>query len=182
MSNDQWNREDHLHHPFYCEENVWHLLRSLDVERAQAVFITARPGPVWMQAQRAAPSGSTIGWDYHVVALIADPSPRIFDLDSRLAFPCSLRAYLAASFPPRAPDSGCPWFRTVEASAFLAAFRSDRRHMKRPDGSWIHAPPPWAPISRTGSDLSAILDFEGPAPLPCSAWLDAVAFGSRWSP
>ncbi|KOB65718.1 Protein N-terminal glutamine amidohydrolase, partial [Operophtera brumata] len=39
------------------------------------------------------------------------------------------------------------FFRVVPAKQFLQHFASDRRHMKRPDGSWIKPPPPYPAIS-----------------------------------
>lgn len=41
------------------------------------------------------------------------------------------------------------FFRVVPAKQFLQHFASDRRHMKRPDGSWIKPPPPYTAISTT---------------------------------
>lgn len=38
------------------------------------------------------------------------------------------------------------FFRVVPAKQFLQSFASDRRHMKRPDGSWIKPPPPYPAI------------------------------------
>lgn len=39
------------------------------------------------------------------------------------------------------------YFRVIPASEFLKDFASDRRHMKRPDGTWIKPPPNYPPIS-----------------------------------
>lgn len=41
------------------------------------------------------------------------------------------------------------FFRVVPAKQFLQHFASDRRHMKRPDGSWIKPPPPYTAICTT---------------------------------
>jgi hypothetical protein len=43
------------------------------------------------------------------------------------------------------------YFRVVPASVFLQHFASDRRHMKRADGSWIKPPPDYPPISTPGT-------------------------------
>lgn len=42
------------------------------------------------------------------------------------------------------------YFRIIPASEFIRDFASDRRHMKRPDGSWIKPPPPYSPICAAG--------------------------------
>lgn len=42
------------------------------------------------------------------------------------------------------------YFRVVPASLFLQKFASDRRHMRRDDGTWMHPPPPLSPISTPG--------------------------------
>ena len=38
------------------------------------------------------------------------------------------------------------FFRVIPAEVYLTTFSSDRRHMRRPDGSWIKPPPSYAPI------------------------------------
>jgi hypothetical protein len=42
------------------------------------------------------------------------------------------------------------YFRVIPANEFLKEFASDRRHMKRPDGTWIK-PPPNYPAIQTAS-------------------------------
>jgi hypothetical protein len=42
------------------------------------------------------------------------------------------------------------YFRVIPASVFLQHFASDRRHMKRADGSWIKPPPDYPPITTPG--------------------------------
>lgn len=38
------------------------------------------------------------------------------------------------------------FFRVIPADTYLIEFSSDRRHMRRPDGSWIKPPPSYPPI------------------------------------
>lgn len=38
------------------------------------------------------------------------------------------------------------FFRAIGAEQFMDQFSSDRRHMRRPDGTWIKPPPPYSPI------------------------------------
>lgn len=42
------------------------------------------------------------------------------------------------------------FFRVIPAEQYLAEFSSDRRHMRRPDGTWIKPPPPYPPIQSSG--------------------------------
>lgn len=46
------------------------------------------------------------------------------------------------------------FFRVIPADTYLASFASDRRHMRRPDGSWIKPPPAYSPIQTLGEDIS----------------------------
>jgi protein N-terminal glutamine amidohydrolase len=83
-------------------------------------------------------------WDYHVLALeiTKDGEPFILDIDSNLPYPCHLTNYLEHVFPKQnLPQSYRPLFRIVPADSFLFHFSSDRRHMRRDDGTFS-APPP----------------------------------------
>lgn len=46
----------------------------------------------------------------------------------------------------------CRYFRVVPALEFLKEFASDRRHMKRADGTWIKPPPNYPAIRTLKSD------------------------------
>ena len=85
-------------------------------------------------------------WDYHVI-LIYKPDERclVFDLDSDLPFPTYFHKYVTETFRTDAilnPEYH-RFFRVIPASLFLQTFASDRRHMKKPDGSWMKPPPPY---------------------------------------
>jgi hypothetical protein len=154
------------YHPFFCEENVWHLLRSpkLTAKERYAVFITNPSRQVALWQQRLAPEGEPVVWDYHVVAVTRDPSrrghERVWDRDSRLPFPCPIERYFRDTFPalPLGAESLAPQFRFVAFADFDAKFSSDRRHMRRGDGSWLQAPPSWPAIG-TGHTLDRFLDL-----------------------
>lgn len=157
-------REDCRYASCYCEENVWHLSdRPLpDADERWALFISNPHRSCAMWQQRAAPPGQPVVWDYHVV-LVTQGSDRIqvWDLDSRLLFPCSLDEWLAGSFPHQEALAARlrPVFRLVPAGAFRNRFRSDRSHMRRPDGSWLAPPPDWPPIGE-GTNLARFIDME----------------------
>ena len=85
-------------------------------------------------------------WDYHVI-LIYKPDERclVFDLDSDLPFPTYFHKYVTETFRTDAilnPEYH-RFFRVIPATLFLQTFASDRRHMKKPDGSWMKPPPPY---------------------------------------
>ena len=139
--------------PFYCEENVFHLsAEPLVAHRPrEIVFISNADRACVMWHQRAARKpGAPLVWDYHVVLLVGAPW-EIWDLDTSLGFPVPAAKYLARSFRADLPASYLPVFRVVEASAFTAAFASDRSHMRGPDGRWLRAPPPWPAIGSPGA-------------------------------
>lgn len=154
---------DYLHHPFYCEENVFHLCAhpSLAGHRAHAVVASGTLGGFVMWHQRAARTPvAPLFWDYHVFLLASEPW-QIWDLDSTLGLPVPAAEYLARSFRPGLPEELAPIFRVMPAAEFVAALASDRSHMRRSDGSFQRPPPPWPPISakERGSNLHRFIDM-----------------------
>jgi len=160
-------RGEHRYQAFYCEENVWWLLQHPEVaaQERYALFITnaLRQCPLW--AQRAGDEDGFVVWDYHVVAVVVREAPEIWDLDSRLDMPLPLGDYLAATFPPEAPKAPpfAPRFRLVPGAEMVTTFRTDRSHMRGPDG-WLHPPPPWPPPNEIDgpSNLMRFLDLNDP--------------------
>ncbi|KAI4468031.1 hypothetical protein MML48_2g00017655 [Holotrichia oblita] len=83
------------------------------------------------------------------------------------AYQLELKVLLIISFRVFDNCNNFRYFRVIPAAEFLKEFASDRRHMKRPDGSWIKPPPNYPPISTSmaltegagegESSLSAIL-------------------------
>lgn len=136
----------------YCEENVWHLAGDPRFEgRPSFVVFISNPSKscaIW--AQRAATEpGAPVVWDYHVVLLVSEhDTVRVYDLDSRLPFGCTLEEYLGGSFPSAQQTSPtyAPWFRVVPAEAYRARFASDRSHMRGPRGLYQSPPPAWPAI------------------------------------
>lgn len=153
--------------PYYCEENVWKLLRGdyLGGDRRFAVVISNRVGacPVWNQ--RAAPSPERpVFWDYHVVAAAVGGGARIWDLDSRLEPPVDLDTWLAESFPgiDRLPRRFHPSFRVVPEETYLEVFSSNRAHMRDEAGGWKKPPPDWPAIYQPerGMNLDQFVDMD----------------------
>jgi hypothetical protein len=146
--------------PFYCEENIWQLVcdsRFADRDR-QALFIGNERAQVALWEQRLAAEGEPIIWDYHVVACIEGA---VWDLDTRLPLPSSLALYLARTFRP-VPAALAPRFRLVPFAELSRTFATDRRHMRRADGSWREPPPSWPPPCAPGfvHTLDRYLDFD----------------------
>lgn len=96
--------------------------------------------------------------DYHVVLLQAGgpADALIYDLDSVMSFPCSLKLY--ATHALRSDRGIKPAYhrklRVVPADSFLLNFASDRSHMKDADGSWRMPPPPYPPIHTAESQMN----------------------------
>lgn len=99
----------------------------------------------------------------------------IFDLDTTLPFPTYFQKYVTETFRSDhilkddhhryiyiyfisiyTFDIDCTvwpayrFFRVIPAETYLAEFSSDRRHMRRPDDTWIKPPPPYPPIQAHG--------------------------------
>uniref|UniRef100_A0A3P8TNN6 Protein N-terminal glutamine amidohydrolase n=1 Tax=Amphiprion percula TaxID=161767 RepID=A0A3P8TNN6_AMPPE len=158
------SREDCEYTSCYCEENVWKLCdfvrtkRTAPLEQLFVVFISNdnRMVPLWKQ--KSGRGDQPVIWDYHVVLLQAElqSDALIYDLDTELPFPCSLKLYGAEAF-----RSDChirPEYhrklRVVPADIFLLNFASDRSHMKNPDGTWKMPPPLYPPIHTAESHMN----------------------------
>ncbi len=155
-----------LYHPFYCEENAWHLTQhdALRGREPAALFITsrARATPLW--SQRAAPApGEPVIWDYHVVALTLAGRAQLFDPDCTVGCPLDHEAWWRATFPIQLdalPPDYQPMFRIVPHDALAATFSSDRAHMRDGSGGWLQPPPAWEPIGRGPATLMRYLDLD----------------------
>lgn len=153
----------------YCEENVWKLCEQVkkthpsELPKCYAVFVSneRRTVPLWRQKAGRGDEKLVI-WDYHVF-FMHNPSPNrclVFDLDTTLPFPTYFHKYVTETF--RSDYALTPehhrFFRVIPAEKYLAEFSSDRRHMRRPDGSWIKPPPSYSPI-QTAASTHSLDDF-----------------------
>ncbi len=154
-------RETFRYTAFFCEENVWWLVKDLfargvEQEAARVLLFTNVQRSIVAMNQRAAVPGGPLIWDYHVVLQASlGEQDWIFDFDSRLPFPTPSSDYLNATFP--AQDKLPALYRTevrvIPAAAYLAHFFSDRSHML---GILAEADFPDYPIIRPGAGVSAI--------------------------
>jgi len=156
----------------YCEENVWRLAyRKTQQQTLQnkyiVVFISNATKSVPMFFQTAASAADKpCCWDYHVILVSVahnedSQQVLVWDLDSRLPYPCPLADYLEQSFPFAYADCYMPFFRLIPAMLYLDNFSSDRMHMyDAVSGKW-NAPPPVYPSigSSRPSNLYRYLDF-----------------------
>lgn len=147
---------------FYCEENIWHLAHDGIIQGV--AFISNPRQQVACFAQGRSVTGEVMVWDYHVIGFGRDATAEqllVWDFDSTLPCPCAAPSYLAATFPtlPAKFKHVAPWFRICSAAQFVATFASDRRHMRKPDGSWQKDPPPWPCIQPPGQPEHTLGDF-----------------------
>lgn len=130
--------------PYFCEENVWHLVRERAAQGRlglYAVFITNRGKHVLLRRQRA---GDPVAWDYHVVLF---EGGEVVDLDTVIEGGPSLPVgdWLDGTFPAVA-EPFAPRFRVVPAAELAATFASDRSHMRGPRGEPLQPFPAWPAI------------------------------------
>ncbi|XP_055312348.1 protein N-terminal glutamine amidohydrolase isoform X2 [Sitodiplosis mosellana] len=154
----------------FNEENVWKLCeqvkktRPAELSKCYAVFVSneGRTVPLWRQ-KAGRGDDKVVIWDYHVF-FMHNPTPTrclIFDLDTTLPFPTYFHKYVTETF--RSDLALRPehhrFFRVIPAEQYLAEFSSDRRHMRRPDGTWIKPPPPYPPIQSSATNTHNLDDF-----------------------
>ncbi|CAJ0571485.1 unnamed protein product, partial [Mesorhabditis spiculigera] len=90
-------------------------------------------------------------WDYHVILVEkVDGASKVYDLDTRLDFPCPFTEYCEESFPSewKFPPECARKFRILPVAVYLEHFSSDRRHMRKADNTWNSPPPSWEPNFR----------------------------------
>uniref|UniRef100_A0A336MTL6 Protein N-terminal glutamine amidohydrolase n=1 Tax=Culicoides sonorensis TaxID=179676 RepID=A0A336MTL6_CULSO len=147
------------------EENVWKLCELVkkthprELSKCYAVFVSndRRTVPLWRQ-KAGRDEDKLVIWDYHVF-FMHNPSPHrclVFDLDTTLPFPTYFHKYVTETFRSdhAVPPEHRRFFRVIPAETYLEEFSSDRRHMRRPDGSWIKPPPSYPPIQTAASSHS----------------------------
>lgn len=155
------------YHPYYCEENIWHLAQELVsiLKNTKVIFISNTIQRVELYYQQATDTSyQGIVWDYHVVLLGMQQNKwMIYDLDTFLPCPAPAIEYLSLTFPYSTreyQERGTePLFRLINANEYLKNFSSDRTHMRDEEGNWVHPPPPWPPLFRNTSNFSHYIDF-----------------------
>lgn len=150
------NPQSAPYHPYYCEENIWHLAGKTPFLSREAVVVIAIGAAMWHQRAAARPE-LPIVWDYHVFlfARLDAPSPwQCWDLDTALPLPCDVATYLRLSFRSHL-HAGV--FRVMSAADYRLHLASDRSHMRDQRGHYRQPPPPWPPIG-SGHTLPQLID------------------------
>jgi len=158
-------RESFKYTANYCEENIWHLCQHdyLSGYSKNVLIISNGSKNCPFYAQKSAQGNNPVWWDYHVVLLASkDDEHLLYDFDSTLPFPSSLRDYLHYTFPNSENwlPKDLPLFKAIGAADYSRSFTSDRSHMKDASGMWIFTPPVWAPIASEGKlTLQNLMNF-----------------------
>ena len=178
------NDNGYRYTPFYCEENVWFLCKDPRFRNydAKVVLITNKEQkcPFW-QHQLCESSDNPVYWDYHVILIFCDQNWMVWDFDSILECPVSLKKYITKTFkyPEISLQKYEPVFKIIDSSFYVAHFSSDRSHMKLPNGGWLAPPPPWEPIhSGTISNFVNLLRIDDSN---CKEFLTIQDFYSSFS-
>lgn len=153
---------------FYCEENVWHLCNHVRHASPQllndcyVIFISnsSRMVPLWCQ-KAGKSADEVVIWDYHVIFIHKScGSCVVYDLDSTLAFPCTLKEYVKRTL--QSEENLKPqyrrMFRVMSGQYFIDNFASDRSHMKADNDTWLR-PPPSYPCIKTADATNNINEF-----------------------
>ncbi len=139
---------DFIYTPLFCEENIYHLCRSLisrgvDRKSLTVLFLSNPAEKIVLYMQKSVPPGHPVVWDYHVIlqrninkvdvsGVQTTSGSAIYDFDSRLEFPVDKNSYFSACFP--VPETLLPdyrmYIRTIPAEKYLLNFDSDRSHMQ----------------------------------------------------
>jgi hypothetical protein len=132
----------------YCEENVYHLVRTQLAGRNVHVVFLSNPNrtfPIWHMKNAHEPGGVVV-WDYHVIAVERREGGEllVWDLDCALGFGIPFEPWATQSLRPQTElrEQYRHCFRVASADEFLSGFASDRSHMRNPDGGYQMPPPP----------------------------------------
>jgi hypothetical protein len=159
------NIRDFRYAPFWCEENAVLLARQLGLRGLSVVFITNGERLTAFAHQRAGEGEIGLAlWDYHVIVVDRriESAPLVWDLDTTLSLPVAFDDWVEGTFRivEELTDALPPLFRVVDAELCAEAFASDRSHMRLPDGTFAHPPPPWDPIGTGACNLTRFLDTD----------------------
>ncbi|CAG5128759.1 unnamed protein product, partial [Candidula unifasciata] len=155
------------------EENVWKLCSlvqencpSSELLKCFCVFISndCRQIPLWHQ-KASKNAERLVIWDYHVIFVYHDgKNTLVYDLDTELSFPCTLKEYAAACIGDETilRDEYKRLLRVISASEFLHTFASDRSHMLDDRNQWLAPPPEYPPIKcpNTNNNIQEFISMD----------------------
>ncbi|WP_372371428.1 hypothetical protein [Candidatus Uabimicrobium sp. HlEnr_7] len=156
---------DYKYQPFFCEENIWWLGKSLQVkglslEKQYALFFSndKQQIPLFFQDQ----GEGLVVWDYHVVLYYKDEISMIFDFNTLLPFPCNAQHYCAYTFPKKLPKEHQIYTRQIPMKDYHQKFYSDRSHMLDKNQKPLQPFPNWPAITgkKPHYTLDEYVDFK----------------------
>ncbi|BFZ62164.1 Protein N-terminal glutamine amidohydrolase [Saitoella coloradoensis] len=120
--------EDIIYTPFYCEENIYNLARTIAeknpaaINSTYAVFLSnpQQTVPVWFMRLNKDRPGYPVIWDYHVFLVHKTTlGSYVYDFDTTLPFPVAFAAHYEATFAPEVelPKRFHRLFRIIPALA-----------------------------------------------------------------
>lgn len=133
---NEFKKSDYCYTALFCEENIWHLTRSLidkgiKDEDIHIIFLSNKNKHIAVFNQLSAKCQQAVIWDYHVILMVKiKQSHDIFDFDSRLPFATHYEFYIKNSLPDNINSQYQSQFRIIPAKIYLKHFYSDRSHMK----------------------------------------------------
>ncbi|MDH5484213.1 MAG: protein N-terminal glutamine amidohydrolase [Gammaproteobacteria bacterium] len=135
---NNYEKSHYRYTQYFCEENIWHLARSLlehnrGESNIQVMLITNKDKHFIIFNQLNHSNLEYTIWDYHVILKAQiNNKDYIFDFDSTLDFPSPLGEYMQKSFPGDAPvsDEFRAVVRVIPAADYVRCFYSDREHMR----------------------------------------------------
>ena len=139
---------------FFCEENIWHLLESMNStqqKNSSILFITNEYKSCALMNQRAAKKSEYIVWDYHFI-LHNHLENQIYDYDSIIDMNTNIVKYFDSTFGQQSllPTQYRSLILSIPGSEYLTKFSSDRSHMLDVHGNQVQRFPDWPPIKNQG--------------------------------
>lgn len=141
--------------PFFCEENIWLLGKSLlkagfHIHHMQVLLLSNPQQSIPLLQQKSATAANqAVIWDYHVILeLHADNNDWIYDFDSRLPFPSNKQSYFQQTLinKDKLQKNYRVYCRRIPLSGYLNNFNSDRKHMLNQNGQPRVKMPDYPPI------------------------------------
>ncbi|KAK7467065.1 hypothetical protein VKT23_004126 [Stygiomarasmius scandens] len=135
--------QDSVYTSCYCEENIYLLVKTfLDDPSITSswepfvIFISNATQSIALWNQKLSKTNELpVVWDYHVIlvlrprALSTEMSSWVYDYDTRLGMPISLKDYFARTFSLDLPVQFQSFFRVVPGPVYIDNLASDRSHM-----------------------------------------------------
>ena len=162
-----------LYTAFFCEENIYHLGKTLVAEGFTAadidiIFLSnANKSIALRQQQLQSDSCDYVVWDYHVILQLRYAQHEwIFDFDSLLDFPTLKEDYFQNTLIEKdklAPELR-PYARFIPLADYLHQFCSSRKHMLDNTGLPLANFPAYPPIQASNKhesiDLMQYIDMQ----------------------